>query len=127
MQGVVATQQMFEEKIKPLPFEQQEAALAEIASSVQAAMPPRENPRVNTSLDSVHASGPLGRAHCVIHGNCNYKQTALLNAYAAAHFFKAPPHAVGFASSCQAFGHRELLGVLHAFGLVLDPVVTVNN
>ena len=32
-------------------------------------MPPRENPRVNKSLDSVHASGPLGRAHCVIHGN----------------------------------------------------------
>ena len=38
-------------------------------------MPPRENPRINISLDSVHASGPLGRAHCVIHGNCNYKQT----------------------------------------------------
>ena len=38
-------------------------------------MPPRENPRVNKSLDSVHASGPLGRAHCVIHGNSNYKQT----------------------------------------------------
>ena len=32
-------------------------------------MPPRENPRINKSLDSVHASGPLGRAHCVIHGN----------------------------------------------------------
>ena len=26
-------------------------------------------PRLNKSLDSVHASGPLGRAHCVIHGN----------------------------------------------------------
>ena len=31
----------------------------------------------------------------------------------------------GFASGCQAFGHRELLGVLRSFGLVLEPVLTV--
>jgi hypothetical protein len=36
-----------------------------------------------------------------------------------------PPRRVGFASGCQAFGHRELLGVLRAFGLVTEPVVTV--
>jgi Family of unknown function (DUF5938) len=46
-------------------------------------MPSRENPRLNISLDSVHASGPRGRAHCVIHGVCNCKQTGLLQAYAA--------------------------------------------
>jgi len=33
---------------------------------------------------------------------------------------------VGFASACQAFGHRELLGVLKSFGLVQDPVVTIS-
>ncbi|BBY58674.1 hypothetical protein MSAR_18100 [Mycolicibacterium sarraceniae] len=81
----------------------------------------------DTSLDSAYASGPLGRAHCLIHGNCNYKQSALLNAHAAAHLLSAPPRAVGFASSCQAFGYRELLGTLRAFGLVLDPIVTVNR
>ena len=81
MEGVVATAKMVEEQIKTLPAEEQEAALAEVAASVQAGMPPRENPRINTSLDSVYASGPLGRAHCVIHGNCNYKQTGLLQAY----------------------------------------------
>ena len=58
-------------------------------------MPPRENPRVNTSLDSVHASGPLGRAHCVIHGNCNYKQTGLLQAYAAYSLLQQPPRRAG--------------------------------
>ena len=98
-----------------------------ISSSIRSETPPRENPRINTSLDSVYASGPLGRKHCVIYGNCNYKQTALLNAFAASHLLQAPPRAVGFASSCQAFGHRELLGVLKAFGLVLDPVVTEHN
>ena len=46
-------------------------------------MPPRENPRVNISLDSVYGSGPLARVHCVIHGVSNYKQTGLLQAHAA--------------------------------------------
>jgi Family of unknown function (DUF5938)/Saccharopine dehydrogenase NADP binding domain len=127
MQSVVATQQMVEEKIKPLPPEKQEAALAEIAASVQAGMPPRENPRLNSSLDSVYASGPLGRAHCVIHGNCNYKQTGLLQAYACYSLLQQPPRRAGFASGCQAFGHRELLGALRSFGLVLDPVLTVQR
>lgn len=87
-------------------------------------MPPRENPRLNKSLDSVHASGPLGRAHVVIHGNSNYKQTGLLQAYAAYYLLQQAPLRVGFASGCQAFGHRELLGVLRTFGLVSEPVVT---
>jgi hypothetical protein len=60
----------------------------------------------------------------VIHGNCNYKQTGLLQAYAAYHLLQAPPKRYGFASGCQAFGHRELLGVLQSFGLVSAPVVT---
>jgi short subunit dehydrogenase-like uncharacterized protein len=127
MEGVVATQKMVEEQIKTLPRDEQEAALGEIAASVQASMPPRENPRVNTSLDSVHASGPLGRAHCVIHGNCNYKQTGLLQAYAASSLLQQPPRRAGLASACQAFGHRELLGVLRSFGLVMNPVLTVHD
>lgn len=127
MQGVVATQQMVEDQIKPLPLDQQEKALADIAASMQPSMPPRENPRVNTSLDSVHASGPLARAHCVIHGNCNYKQTGLLQAYAAFSLLQAPPKKAGFASACQAFGHRELLGQLRSFGLVMAPALTVHS
>src|SRR6266536_4559153 len=127
MEGVVATVKLVEEQIKTLPADQQEAALAEVASSVQAGMPPRENPRVNTSLDSVYASGPLGRAHCVIHGNCNYKQTGLLQAYTAYSLLQQPPRRAGFASACQAFGHRELLGILRSFGLVMEPILTVHQ
>jgi hypothetical protein len=127
MQGVVEAVKMVESQIKTLPLEQQDAALGEVAASVQASMPPRENPRINTSLDSVHASGPLGRAHCVIYGNSNYKQTGALQAYAAYSLLQQPPHRAGLASACQAFGHRELLGVLRSFGLVLEPVVTVHH
>ena len=124
MDNVGATVQMFEDQIRPLEPAQQEAALTEIAASVQAGMPPRENPRINRSVDSVHASGPLGRRHVVIHGNSNYKQTGLLQAFAAYSLVQGAPQRVGFASGCQAFGHRELLGQLRAFGLVSEPVVS---
>lgn len=124
MEGVGATVQMFEEQIKPLDAAAQEQALGDIAASLQAEMPPRENPRVNRSMDSVHASGPLGRSHVVIHGNSNYKQTGLLQAFAAFSLIQEPPRRAGFASGCQAFGHRELLAQLQAFGLVGDPVIT---
>jgi short subunit dehydrogenase-like uncharacterized protein len=127
MLGVVQTQEMVKEKIKPLPPDQQEKALADIAATVQAAMPPRENARINTSIDSVYASGPLGRAHCVIHGNCNYKQTGMLQAYSAFSLLQTAPKRVGFASACQAFGHRELLGQLRSFGLVMNPILTVHS
>jgi NAD(P)-dependent dehydrogenase (short-subunit alcohol dehydrogenase family) len=103
------------------------AALAQTAASVMNTMPPRENPRINKSLDSVHASGPLARAHCVIYGNCNYKQTGLLQAFAAASLLQQAPKRVGFASGCQAFGHHELLGALRSFGLVQAPVLTVHR
>ncbi|AVS81798.1 saccharopine dehydrogenase [Paracidovorax avenae] len=102
-------------------------ALTQTAAGVMNTMPPRENPRINKSVDSVHASGPLGRAHCVIHGNCNYKQTGLLQAFAASWLLQQPPRRTGFASGCQAFGHHALLGALRAFGLVQPPLLTVQN
>jgi hypothetical protein len=115
------------EQIKDMSDADKYAALSEQASAVMNQMPPRENPRINTSLDSVYASGPLGRAHCVLHGNCNYKQTGALQAYAAYALLQQPPRRVGFASGCQAFGHRELLGVLRSFGLVMEPALTISS
>jgi len=118
---IVAAALKATEGMKP---DERYAALAKTAASVMNTMPPRENPRLNRSLDSVYASGPMARAHCVIHGHCNYKQTGLLQAYAAYSLLQQPPRRAGFASGCQAFGHRELLGALKTFGLVMDPVLT---
>ncbi|TDW19409.1 DUF5938 domain-containing protein [Kribbella kalugense] len=115
------------EATKDMSPDDRNEALTATARQVMDSMPPRENPRVNKSLDSVHASGPLGRAHCVIHGNSNYQQTGLLQAYAAYSLLQTPPKRVGFASGCQAFGHRELLGVLRSFGLVSEPQLTVQR
>ncbi len=114
-------------QIEGLPESEKLRVLTEQASAVMNQMPPRENTRINTSLDSVHASGPLGRAHCVIHGNSNYKQTGLMQAYGAYSLLQQPPRRAGFASGCQAFGHRELLGVLRSFGLVMEPTLTVQH
>lgn len=124
MQGVPQIVAAALAQIDGLPEEDKYKALSEQAAAVMNQMPPRESTRINTSLDSVHASGPMGRAHCVIHGNCNYKQTGLLQAYAAYSLLQQPPRRAGFASGCQAFGHRELLGVLRSFGLVMEPVLT---
>ncbi len=115
------------EQVQGMSEEEKYKTLSTIASSVQNQMPPREHTRVNTSLDSVYASGPLGRAHCVIHGNSNYKQTALMQAYSAYSLLQQPPKRAGFASACQAFGHRELLGVLRSFGLLMEPTVTIQR
>ena len=127
MQGVPQIVSAALEQIQDLSAEDKYKALSEQAAAVMNQMPPRESTRVNTSLDSVHASGPIARAHCVIHGNCNYKQTGVLQAYAAYSLLQQPPRRAGFASACQAFGHRELLGVLRSFGLVMEPVLTVQK
>jgi len=127
MQGVPQIVRGALEQIQGLSEAEQYRALSEQAAAVMNQMPPREYTRINTSLDSVHASGPLGRAHCVIHGNCNYKQTGLMQAYAAHSLLQQPPRRAGFASGCQAFGHRELLGALRSFGLVMEPILTVHG
>ena len=114
-------------QIEGLPDSEKLRVINEQAAGVMNQMPPREVTRINTSLDSVHASGPLGRAHCVIHGNSNYKQTGLMQAYGAYSLLQQPPKRTGFASGCQAFGHRELLGAMRSFGLVMEPVLTVQN
>ena len=127
MQGVPQIVAAALEATKDMDPDAKYAALDATAAQVMNQMPPRENPRLNKSVDSVHASGPLGRAHCVIHGNSNYKQTGLLQAYAAYSLLQQPPRRSGFASGCQAFGHRELLGVLRSFGLVMEPVRTAER
>lgn len=114
------------EATKDMQPEERYKALAQTAAGVMNTMPPRENPRINKSVDSVYGQGPLGRVHCVIFGNSNYKQTGLLNAYAASSLLQQTPRRVGFASGCQAFGHHELLGVLRTFGLVQAPILRVD-
>jgi short subunit dehydrogenase-like uncharacterized protein len=121
MQGVPQIVANALQQVEGLPWEERLEVLVQTARAVQSEMPPRENHRINISLESVHASGPNAHVDCTLRGTCNYKQTALLEAYAAHHLALGAPRRTGFASACQAFGHRELLGALRSFGLVAEP------
>jgi len=117
METIVATEKHFEEKIRPLPKEEQERQLAEMANSVQAGTPPRENTRQHRTIDVVLGRGSTTFVQCTMLGTCAYRQTGLVQAFAAHHLALAAPRKVGFASPCEAFGHRELLQALENFGL----------
>ena len=117
MEGVAATEKLFEEEIRPLPKAQREKRLAEMANAVQAGTPPRENSREQRTIDVVAARGSTEIVHCVIAGTCCYRQTGLIQAFAAYSLVCGPPRKVGFASPAEAFGHRELLRSLESYGL----------
>jgi short subunit dehydrogenase-like uncharacterized protein len=117
MQNVLATEKHFEESIRPLPKEDQERKLREMANSVQAGTPPRENTHEHRTIDVVYGRGTMDAAQCTIFGTCAYRQTGLLQAYAARSLARTAPKCVGFASPCAAFGHRELLKALESHGL----------
>jgi short subunit dehydrogenase-like uncharacterized protein len=117
METVFATEKHFEENIRPLPKQEQERQLSEMANSVQAGTPPRENTRVHRTIDVVVGRGSTNFVQCTMFGMCAYRQTGLVQAVAAHHLALAAPRKVGFASPCEAFGHRELLQALENFGL----------
>jgi short subunit dehydrogenase-like uncharacterized protein len=117
METVAATEKHFEENIRPLPKEEQTRRLAEMANSVQAGTPPRENTRQHRTIDVVVGRGSTNFVQCTMFGTCAYRQTGLVQAFAAHHLSLAPPRKIGFASPCEAFGHRELLHALENHGL----------
>jgi short subunit dehydrogenase-like uncharacterized protein len=116
METVAATERHFEEKIRPLAKQEQEKQLAAMANSVQAGTPPRENTRVHRTIDFVVGRGSLKSVQCTMYGTCAYRTTGLVQAFAAHHLAYSAPRKIGFASPCEAFGHRELLQTLEDFG-----------
>lgn len=117
MEGVAATEKLFEEQIRPLPKAEQEKRLSEMANAVQGGTPPRENSREQRTIDVVAGRGSTEVVHCVVVGTCCYKQTGLLQAFAAHNLVGGPPRKVGFASAAEAFGHVEVLRTLESHGL----------
>jgi len=124
MENVLATEKYYEKEIRPLSKEERERKLAEMASSVQGGTPPRENAREQRTMDLVCARGATMFARCVIFGACCYKQTGLVQAFAAHNLIHAAPRKVGFASPSAAFGHREILGALESYGLVKVKILS---
>lgn len=117
MENVLATEKHFEANIRPLPKAEQEKKLAEMANAVQGGTPPRENAHEQRTIDVIVGRGTTDFAQCVLFGTCCYKQTGLIQAFAAHSLAHGAPREVGFASAAAAFGHRELLKVLESHGV----------
>jgi short subunit dehydrogenase-like uncharacterized protein len=117
MEGVAATEKLFENEIRPLPAAEQERRLGEMANAVTGGTPPRENPREHRTIDVIAGRGSTDSVQCAVFGTCCYRQTALIQAFAARNLAHASPRKVGFASAAEAFGHREILSVLETHGL----------
>jgi short subunit dehydrogenase-like uncharacterized protein len=117
MEGIAATEKIFEEQIRPLPRPEQEKRLAEMAGAVTAGTPPRENPREHRTIDVVVGRGSTDSVQCAVYGTCCYRQTGLIQAFAAQQLVRAAPRKVGFASAAEAFGAREILRMLEDHGL----------
>lgn len=117
MEAVVATEKQFEQEIRPLAKAEQERKLAEMAAAVQGSTPPRENTREQRTIDVVLGRGTTASVQCVIYGTCCYRQTGLVQAFAAHNLAHRPPRKTGFASAAEAFGARELLRAVESSGL----------
>jgi short subunit dehydrogenase-like uncharacterized protein len=117
MENVAATEKLFEEQIRPLPKLEREKKLSEMANAVQGATPPRENVHDQRTIDVVVGRGTTDFVQCVIFGTCCYRQTGLIQAFAAHNLVHAKPRKIGFASPAEAFGHREVLRAVESHGL----------
>jgi short subunit dehydrogenase-like uncharacterized protein len=117
MEHVYATEKLYLQEIAPLPSAERERRLAEMANSVQAGTPPGENSRENRTIDVIAGRGSTEFVQCVLYGTCCYKQTGLIQAFAAQNLVRRAPRQCGFASAAEAFGARELLRVLADHGL----------
>jgi hypothetical protein len=124
MQGIIAGERDYVEKLKPLPLAEQERILSGLAAAAQSGTPPRENRRENRTVDVVMGRGNLESAHVVVHGTGAYLQTGLIQAFAARHLTFQPPLKVGFASPAEAFGHLPMLKALEAYGFVKLQVIS---
>lgn len=117
MEGVAATEKLFEDQIRPLPPADREKKLAEMANAVTGGTPPRENSREHRTIDVIAGRGSTDAFQCTVFGTCCYRQTGLIQAFAAYNLVRGVPRKVGFASAAEAFGHREILALLETHGL----------
>jgi short subunit dehydrogenase-like uncharacterized protein len=117
MRTVAALGQKWEAEYKHLPKEQQDAVIAGIVQSTTPSMPPRERTTMNRSVDFAIGRGQLASVRAVVHSITPYITTGALQVAATMKLLDGETAKVGFASACQAFGHRYLLGFLEQRGL----------
>ncbi len=124
MRMIVQLGQKWESEYKDLPPEQQDAVIAQIVQSTTPSMPPRERSTMNRSVDFAIGRGHLSSVRAVVHSIMPYSNTGALQTAAVMKLLDGETAKVGFASACQAFGHRYLLSFLEQRGLARAHVTS---
>jgi short subunit dehydrogenase-like uncharacterized protein len=122
MRTVQAMTKKWEEEFKHLPEPAQDAVVAQIVASTTPSMPPRERTTLNRSVDIAIGRGQLASVRASVTSITPYITTGALQAAAAIKLLDGETRKVGFASACQAFDHRYLLGFLEQRGLARGQV-----
>ena len=116
MENVIALQQQFEAEVRSIESEaERKATLDTMVDAVEPFMPPRELTLIHRSCDFATGTGSAGGRKVVIQSTMPYTQTGMIQAATANMLLSQAPAKVGFATACEAVGHRYLLGQLQAF------------
>ena len=114
-EAVVNLHKHYVENIAPLPAEEQEKQLSELAAGMQPGEPPRENMLIHRTIDHVIGRGTSGTRTAILRSAGAYFQTGVFQAATAAKLLKSGTNKAGFASPCQVAGYTYLLGQLKNF------------
>lgn len=123
MRNVHALGRKWEEEFKHLPPEAQDAVVKEFVAATTPAMPPRERTTLNRSVDIAIGRGQLASVRASVTSITPYIATGALQVAATIKLLDGETRKVGFASACQAFDHRYLLGFLEQRGLARGHVM----
>jgi short subunit dehydrogenase-like uncharacterized protein len=117
--------QKWDAEYKGLPREQQDGVLNAVLASMTPSMPPRERNTLNRSVDFAIGRGQLSTVRATVNSVAPYITTGALQTAGVMKLLDGEVARPGFASGCQAFGHRYLLSFLEQRGLARAHV-TVN-
>jgi short subunit dehydrogenase-like uncharacterized protein len=122
MRNVHAVARKWEDEIRHLPKAQQDAVISDLVASTTPSMPPRERTTLNRSVDIAIGRGQLASVRATVTSITPYITTGALQVAAAIKLIEGDVRKTGFASGCQAFGHRYLLGFMEQRGLASSHV-----
>lgn len=112
----------WEEEYKHLPSEAQDVVVQQMVASTTPSMPPRERTTLNRSVDIAIGRGQLASVRATVSSITPYITTGALQVACVMKLLEGDTRKLGFASACQAFGHRYLLGFLEQRGLARGHV-----
>ncbi len=99
-----------------IPDEKLYPMLDAMATAITPDTPPRESRFVHRAIDVCVGSGNTVMVRSTMLSTGGYYTTGLMQAYGAMRLLNDRTHVTGFASPCEAFDHKELLGALQSYG-----------